>query len=60
MIIESRFATKTPCRSVPDLYKVGRVVVVNGKLTDGRFLADKGSLSTKCPSKYAPAKSSKA
>jgi len=45
--------------TVPDLYKVGRVVVVNGKLTDGRFLADKGSLSTKCPSKYAPAKSSK-
>jgi cytochrome c-type biogenesis protein CcmE len=40
--------------SVPDLYKVGRVVVVNGKLTDGRFLADKGSLSTKCPDHYAP------
>ena len=45
--------------SVPDLYKVGRVVVVNGKLTHGRFLADNGTLSTKCPSKYAPAKSSK-
>ena len=44
--------------SVPDLYKVGRVVVVDGKLTDGRFLADSGSLSTKCPSKYTPAKSS--
>ena len=44
--------------SVPDLYKVGRVVVVNGKLTHGRFLADNGTLSTKCPSKYAPAKSS--
>jgi cytochrome c-type biogenesis protein CcmE len=45
--------------SVPDLYEVGRVVVVNGKLTGGRFLADNGSLSTKCPSKYAPAKSPK-
>jgi cytochrome c-type biogenesis protein CcmE len=46
--------------SVPDLYKVGRVVVVDGKLTGGRFLADTGSLSTKCPSHYTPAKSSKA
>lgn len=46
--------------SVPDLYKVGRVVVVNGTLRHGQFLADRGSLSTKCPSKYTPAKSSKA
>jgi cytochrome c-type biogenesis protein CcmE len=46
--------------SVPDLYKVGRVVVVNGTLRNGQFLADNGSLSTKCPSKYTPAKSSKA
>ncbi len=44
--------------SVPDLFKVGRVVVVNGKLSDGRFLADKGSLSTKCPDHYGPPKSS--
>lgn len=44
--------------TVPDLYKVGRVVVVNGKLRGGTFLADSGSLSTKCPSKYAPAKKS--
>jgi cytochrome c-type biogenesis protein CcmE len=44
--------------SVPDLYKVGRVVVVDGKLTGGRFLADNGSLSTKCPSHYSPGKSS--
>ena len=42
--------------SVPDLYKVGRVVVVNGKYQGGTFLADNGSLSTKCPSKYAPQK----
>jgi cytochrome c-type biogenesis protein CcmE len=42
--------------TVPDPYKVGRVVVVNGKLSDGRFLAQSGSLSTKCPSKYTPAK----
>ena len=42
--------------SVPDLYKVGREVVVTGKFRDGTFVADHGSLSTKCPSKYAPAK----
>jgi cytochrome c-type biogenesis protein CcmE len=44
--------------SVPDLYKVGRTVVVNGTYEDGTFVAQKGSLSTKCPSKYSPQKSS--
>ena len=43
--------------TVPDPYKVGRVVVVDGTLNAGRFLAKDGSLSTKCPSKYTPAKS---
>ena len=42
--------------TVPDLYKVGREVVVTGRYEDGVFRADDGSLSTKCPSKYAPAK----
>ena len=42
--------------SVPDLYKVGRVVVVDGTLRNGTFAAH--DLSTKCPSKYSPAKSS--
>jgi cytochrome c-type biogenesis protein CcmE len=42
--------------SVPDLYKVGREVVVVGKVENGVFRANNGSLSTKCPSKYAPAK----
>ena len=42
--------------TVPDLYKVGRTVVVDGALQGGRFVAKNGSLSTKCPSKYAPAK----
>jgi cytochrome c-type biogenesis protein CcmE len=45
--------------SVPDLFKVGRHVVVEGRLRDGMFVAQPGSLTTKCPSKYAPAKSSK-
>ena len=42
--------------SVPDLFKSGREVVVEGKLSGGTFVAD--SLVTKCPSKYVPAKSS--
>lgn len=39
--------------SVPDLFKVGRHVVVNGKVESGTFVADPGSLVTKCPSKYS-------
>jgi cytochrome c-type biogenesis protein CcmE len=45
--------------SVPDLFKTGRHVVVEGTLRNGVFVAKPGSLVTKCPSKYAPAKSSK-
>jgi len=43
--------------SVPDLFKVGRHVVVEGTARNGVFVAKPGSLVTKCPSKYAPAKS---
>ncbi|HET8894553.1 MAG TPA: cytochrome c maturation protein CcmE [Gaiellaceae bacterium] len=42
--------------SVPDLFKVGRHVVVEGTLRNGVFVAKPGSLVTKCPSKYTPAK----
>ena len=42
--------------SVPDLFRVGRHVVVEGTLRGGVFVAKPGSLVTKCPSKYAPAK----
>jgi cytochrome c-type biogenesis protein CcmE len=45
--------------SVPDLFKVGRHIVVEGTYRDGVFVAKRNSLVTKCPSKYAPAKSSK-
>lgn len=38
--------------SVPDLFRVGRQVYVRGRLEDGRFVAQPGSLVTKCPSKY--------
>ena len=44
--------------TVPDLFKVGRHIVVEGTLRNGVFVAKPGSLVTKCPSKYAPAKSS--
>ena len=42
--------------SVPDLYGIGREVVVQGALQHGTFVAQRDSLSTKCPSKYTPAK----
>ena len=42
--------------TVPDLYGLGREVVVTGTLRNGVFVATDGSLSTKCPSKYTPAK----
>ena len=40
--------------SVPDLFKVGRHIVVDGRLQKGAFVAEPGSMITKCPSKYAP------
>ena len=40
--------------SVPDLFKVGREVYMKGQVQDGVFVAEKDSLVTKCPSKYAP------
>ena len=43
--------------SVPDLFKVGRHVVVDGELRKGTFVAQPGSMITKCPSKYAPKQS---
>jgi cytochrome c-type biogenesis protein CcmE len=39
--------------SVPDLFKVGRHLVVDGELQDGVFVATPGSMVTKCPSKYS-------
>lgn len=39
--------------SVPDLFRVGRHVVVDGALRQGVFAASPGSLVTKCPSKYS-------
>ena len=40
--------------SVPDLFRPGRDVVVDGRLRHGTFVAVPGTLVTKCPSKYTP------
>jgi cytochrome c-type biogenesis protein CcmE len=40
--------------SVPDLFRPGRHVVVDGRLRKGTFVAVPGTLITKCPSKYTP------
>ena len=45
--------------SVPNQFKTGGDVVVEGTLRNGVFVAKRGSLITKCPDHYAPAKSSK-
>jgi cytochrome c-type biogenesis protein CcmE len=44
--------------TVPDLFRAKRDVVLEGRLQNGVFVATPGSLVTKCPSKYAPAKQS--
>ena len=43
--------------SVPDLFRTGRDVVVQGRLRNGVFVAIPGTLVTKCPSKYTPKQS---
>jgi cytochrome c-type biogenesis protein CcmE len=40
--------------SVPDAFRDGRHIVVDGSLAHGTFHATTDSLVTKCPSKYAP------
>ena len=42
--------------NVPDLFKAGRDVVVQGHYANGVFMAIPGTLVTKCPSKYVPKK----
>ena len=43
--------------TVPDLFKVGRDVLVKGEFRGGVFVATRDSLVTKCPSKYVAKKS---
>jgi cytochrome c-type biogenesis protein CcmE len=44
--------------SVPDLFGTGKDVILDGRMRNGVFVAKPGSLITKCPDHYAPAKSS--
>src|SRR5262249_52877091 len=44
--------------SVPDMFKTGRDISVAGVMRHGTFAATPGSLITKCPDHYTPAKSS--
>jgi cytochrome c-type biogenesis protein CcmE len=37
---------------VPDPFRDGREVIVDGRLKDGTFVAERDSLVTKCPSKF--------
>ncbi len=39
--------------TVPDPFREGREVIVSGTVKDGTFVADRDSLITKCPSKFA-------
>jgi cytochrome c-type biogenesis protein CcmE len=43
--------------TVPDLFRTGRDVVVDGRLRNGVFVAVPNTLVTKCPSKYQPKRS---
>jgi cytochrome c-type biogenesis protein CcmE len=57
--IDGRSAVRVPVvyhGSVPDLFKVGRHIVVDGRYRNGVFVARRDSLVTKCPSKYSPKK----
>lgn len=44
--------------SIPDQFKTGRDIIVNGTMRNGVFVATRDSLVTKCPSHYTPAKTS--
>jgi cytochrome c-type biogenesis protein CcmE len=39
------------------LFKAGNPILVTGRLHNGVFVAERGSMLTKCPSKYLPKKS---
>ena len=43
--------------SVPELFRSGREVMLAGEVRNGVFVAEPGSMKTKCPSKYSPAPS---
>jgi cytochrome c-type biogenesis protein CcmE len=44
--------------SVPEMFRTGRDVSLRGRLRGATFVGIPGTLVTKCPSKYTPAKKS--
>jgi cytochrome c-type biogenesis protein CcmE len=44
--------------TVPDAFKAGGDIVVDGRYANGVFTAIPGTLITKCPSKYTPKQTS--
>ena len=44
--------------TVPDAFKAGGDIVVDGRYANGVLTAIPGTLITKCPSKYTPKKTS--
>ena len=44
--------------SVPEMFRTGRDVSLRGQLRGATFVGIPGTLVTKCPSKYTPAKKS--
>jgi cytochrome c-type biogenesis protein CcmE len=42
--------------SVPDMFRSGRDIMVQGELRKGTFVAVPGTMKTKCPSKYSAKK----
>jgi cytochrome c-type biogenesis protein CcmE len=40
--------------SVPDQFKAGRQIYLEGEVRKGTFVGTPDTLVTKCPSKYAP------
>jgi cytochrome c-type biogenesis protein CcmE len=53
--IEGRTTVRVVYRgSVPDQFKVGRQVYLEGELRNGTFVGKPDTLVAKCPSKYSP------
>ena len=42
--------------AVPDLFRSGRDISVDGRMRNGVFVGVRNTLVTKCPSKYSPKK----
>ena len=58
--VQGGSATRLPVTytgSVPDMFKAGRDISLEGRLRNGTFVGTSGTLVTKCPSKYTAKKS---